>query len=215
MKKIAILILITITSLSCNKTDKKIEYTNNLKNCFSENEIEILNEACTLFESKLNEHYPKESIGIKYKLYLKDISSLNEPIDLMRNSPNDFSVKLRNSSVFDKIWVKYSEIYYEDDSQEVQAITNSSHMENKTDYEPKDFYVINPKGAYFDCLINNQKNEYINEYLIAIRDILDISPNILASGFYESIPDKDYDDKTVRLIIAMNLYYEIQLMIND
>jgi hypothetical protein len=44
---------------------------------------------------------------------------------------------------------------------------------------------------------------------------LDISPSILANGLFESMLDKDYDDKTVRLIIALHLYYEIQFMIND
>jgi hypothetical protein len=209
MKKIALILLIAFTS--CSQTDKKIDYANSLENCLTKNDIQILNESCELFESKLNSIYPDEPLGMKYKLYLKDIGSLKNPID----SPNDFLIKLKKSDVFNKIWIKYSELYYEDDSEQIQILTNSDNNETESDYEPKDFYVLNPKGEYFDCLINNQKNKHINEYLVAIRDILDISPSILANGLFESMLDKDYDDKTVRLIIALHLYYEIQFMIND
>ncbi|MEX1382505.1 hypothetical protein [Lutibacter sp.] len=208
MKKIAILILISITSLSCNNTNKKIDYGNILNNCFSENEIAILNETCTQFESNLSELYPKEPIGIKYKLYLKDISELNEPTGFVKNSPNNLLDKLKNSSVFDKIWTKYSAAYYEDDSYEIQAKTNLENTEIDTAEIPKDFYITNPKGAYVDCLLKNQKNIFIEEYLLAVRDIGEISPQILAQGLLESMTESDYDDKPVRLIIAINLFYE-------
>ena len=248
MKKIAILILISITSLSC-KTEKKekefidspiyndtdvviidslsfikdktnpqtikFDYANILENCFSITEIDILNEACALFESKLIEHYPKEPIGIAYKLYLKDISELNEPTGFIKNSPNNLLDTLRNSSVFDKIWAKYSTTYYEDDSYEIQAKTNLENTKNDTAKTPKDFYIINPKGAYVDCLLKNQKNIFIEEYLLAVRDIGEISPQILAQGLLESISDVDYDDKSVRLIIAINLFYELEFNISE
>jgi len=215
MKKIIILILITISSLSCNKPDKKIDYANILQTCFSNSEIEILNEVCTLFESQLTEHYPKETVGLKYKQFLKDIGSLNEPSALIKDTPKTVLTKLRNSSVFDKIWAKYSETYYEDDSHEIQVITNSENTENKTEYNPKDFYITNPKGEYLECLINNQKNEYVNEYLMSVKNIGDISPHILAQGLSNSMKDNDYDDKAVRLIIALNLFYELELNITD
>jgi len=215
MKKIAILILITISSLSCNKPDKKIDYANVLENCFTNTEIEILNEACTLFESQLSENYPNDSIGIKYKRFLKDIGSLNEPTDLIKNSPKTILTKLRNSSVFDKIWIKYSETYYEDNSHEIQVVTNLKNTENETEYNPKDFYITSPKGEYLECLIKNQKNKYINEYLMSLKEIGDISPHILAQGLANSMKDNDYNNKTVRLIIAMNLFYELELNITE
>ena len=215
MKKIAFLILITISSLSCNKTEKMTDYANILDNCFSNNEIEILNEACTLFESKLTDYYPKETIGIKYKRFLKDIASLNEPSTLIKDIPKTTLTKLRNSSLFDKIWIKYSETYYEDDSHEIQVIANLENTENKTEYEPKDFYITNPKGEYLECLIKNQKNKYVNEYLMTLKDIGDISPHILAQGLSNTMKDTDYDDKTVRLIIALNLFYELEFNITD
>lgn len=215
MKKIAIVILITISSVSCNNNSKKIDYGNILNNCFSENEIAILNEVCSLFEAKLTENYPKEPIAIKYKLYLKDISELNEPTGFIKNSSNTLLDKLKNSSVFDKIWIKYSAKYYEDDSYEIQVITNFKNTENDTEEIPKDFYITNPKGAYIECLLKNQKNIFIEEYLLAIKDIGEISPQILAQGLFESLTEADYDDKAVRLIIALNLFYEMELNISE
>lgn len=215
MKKIAILILISITSLSCNNNSKKIDYGNILKNCFLEQEIALLNEACSQFESKLIEHYPKEPIGIAYKLYLKDISELNEPIGFIKNPSNNLLGKLKKSSAFDKIWAKYSETYYEDDSYEIQAKTNMKNTENETEKTPKDFYITNPKGAYVDCLLKNQKNIFINEYLLAVKNIGEISPQILAQGLLNEMTDADYDDKTVRLIIAINLFYEQEFNISE
>ncbi|WP_456424124.1 hypothetical protein [Lutibacter sp.] len=209
--KLLIMAMVVITLFSCNKADQKIDYANILENCFSNTEIEILNKACTLFESQLIKNYPKESIEIKYKRFLKDISSSHKPPALMKNIPNTFLTKLRNSTVFEEIWIKYSETYYEDDSFETQAKTNSENTENKTKYASKDFYIINPKGKYVECLIKNQKNKYINEYLLAIKNVGTINSNILAQGLLDSMKDNDYNNKTVRLVIAMNLFYELEL----
>ncbi len=211
MKKIAILFLITMLSISCNKTDKKIDYANVLENCFSTTEIEILNEACALFESQLSENYPNEPMGIKYKQFLNDIGSINAPIALLKNTPKTIVTELKNSSAFDKIWIKYSDTYYEDDSHEIQVETNLKNTENETEFTPKDFYITNPKGAYLECLISNQKNNYVNEYLTSLKEIGDISPTILAQGLVSAMEDNDYNDKTVRLIIAINLFYELEL----
>ena len=211
MKKVANLIFITISSLSCNKNDKNIDYANVLENCFSNTEIKILNEACTLFEYQLSENYPNDPMGIKYKQYLKNIGSLKEPSTLKKNTPKTILTKLKNSSVFDKIWIKYSESYYEDNSHEIQEKINLKNSENETEYNPKDFYIINPKGEYLKCLISNQENKYINEYLMSLKDIGEISPNILAQGLLNSMKDTDYNDKTVRLVIALNLFYELEL----
>lgn len=215
MKKIAILLLIGISSLCCNKPAQNIDYANVLDSCFSKSEIDILNEACANFESQLSETYPNEALGMKYKNFLRDIGSLNEPVALINNAPKAMLSELKNSSVFDKIWIPYSEVYYEDDSYEVQVMTNNERSENDSDYNPKDFYITNPKGAYLECLIQNQKNKYVNEYLMAVRDIGDVSPHILALGLSNSMKDSDYDDKTVRLIIALNLFYELELIITD
>jgi hypothetical protein len=215
MKKIVLILLVTITSLSCNKLDKKIDYANVLDNCFSNTEIEILNEACTQFEFQLSENYPNNPIGLKYKQFLKDIGSLNQPNDLIKSTPKTILTKLKNSSVFDKIWIKYSDSYYEDDSHEIQVITNSENTENKTEYNSKDFYITNPKGEYLECLLSNQENKYVNEYLNALKEIGNISSQILAQGLLDSMKDKDYDDKAVRLIIAMNLFYELQLNLTE
>lgn len=213
MKKIAFLFLITISS--CNNPDNQIDYANILESCFSTSEIDILNEACAKFETQLSENYPKESMGLKYKRFLKDIGSLNEPADLIKDTPKTIVTKLRNSSLFDEIWIQYSEVYYEDDSYETQAITNNENTEKNRDYNPKDFYITNPKGAYLECLLIQQKNEHVNEYLMAVRDIGNISPQILALGLSNAMKDRDYDDKTVRLIIALNLFYELELNITD
>ena len=211
MKKIALLILITISSLSCNKSATKIDYANVLENCFSNTEIEILNEACTVFETQLSENYPNNPIGIKYKQFLADIGSLKEPDTLIKNTPKTILTKLKNSSAFDKIWIKYSETYYEDDSYEIQEVTNLKNTGNETEYNIKDFYITSPKGAYLECLLKNQNNKYINQYLLSLKEIGDISPHILAKGLANSLGDTDYNDKTVRLIIAMNLFYELEL----
>ena len=211
MRKIAILFLIIMLSISCNKLDKKIDYANILENCFLTAEIELLNEACASFESQLSENYPNEPMGIKYKQFLNDIGSINAPIALLKNTPKTIVTKLKNSSAFDKIWIQYSETYYEDDSYEIQVETNLKNTENETEYTPKDFYITNPKGIYLDCLISNQKNKYINEYLTFLKEIGDISPTILAQGLANTMEDDDYNDKTVRLVIAINLFYELEL----
>ncbi|UMB61093.1 hypothetical protein MHL31_02560 [Lutibacter sp. A80] len=215
MKKIATLILITIVSISCNKPQNKIDYATILKSCFSNTEIEILNEACVVFEAQLSESYPNDAMGIKYKQFLNDIGTSNASSTLTKNTPKPFLTKLKNSSVFDKIWIKYSETYYEDGSFETQEQTNLNNSKNKNEYNPKDFYITNPKGAYLECLIKNQENKYVNEYLMTLRDIGAINPTILAKGLANSMKDNDYNDKTVRLIIAMNLFYELELNITE
>jgi len=202
MKKIVLILLITITSLSCNKSEKKIDYANILENCFPENDIEILNEACTLFESNLNEHYQNKPIGIEYKLYLKEFSSNDKQVDVIKKPTKQFLNKLKNSNMFNEIWTTFAETYYEDARKHQQKSENN-------------LFVINPNGKYLKCLINNQKNKCLNEYLMTIKKFsiekYIMTQSIASAGLSKSMLDKDYDDKTVRLIIAMNFYYEFEL----
>jgi len=201
MKKIAILIFITITSLGCSQTDYKIDYAAILNSCFSENEIEILNEACTLFETNLMEHYESESKSNNYKLYLKEFKSHDKQVGEIKKPTKEILDKLKNSNVFNEIWTTFSETYYEDD--------------RKNQPKSKDnLYVINPKGKYLKCLIDNQKNETINEFLMTIekfsKEKYIMTQTVLAKGLSESLKAEDYEDKAVRFIIALNFYYQLE-----
>ena len=217
MKKILILTILFITMISCSENQNdKVDYANELTGCLSINDIRIINEACKLFEEKLKKEYREGNLTLKYKNYLKDINTLNVSENFInKNTPNQFIDKFKLSDTFKKIWLKNSESYDKEETQEIAIEVVGEDNNQIENYEEIDYYRVNPNGEYLNCLLKTNQNKYISEYLKNLKEFWDVSPHILAGGLCNTMTEKEFGNKILRLIIAINFYYELKMLIDE
>jgi hypothetical protein len=205
MKKLTLLI-ISIIFFSCKpESQERINYANFFENCLTKKEINLLNKGCKLFEKELFKNYESEKISNNYKNFLEDIQTMRIQRKIFENKETtEFLKNLKKSGLYKKIWRKYKE-----EDEEVIIIT--APMENQEKEAEKDFYQINENGIYFNCLIEQSENENIKAYLKIIKETPNVSPGILASVITNKLNEKEFDTGILRLIIAVNFYYELKI----
>ena len=74
MNKILLLIFISF-SLSCT-SQEETNYADKLADCLTKNDLKVLNEATSLFEEKLEEHYKRKNSNKNFKAYIEDLGSI-------------------------------------------------------------------------------------------------------------------------------------------
>jgi hypothetical protein len=210
MKKLTLLI-ITIIFFSC-KTEgqEKIKYADFFGNCLNTREINLLNKGCEIFEKELLKNYENRKIGNSYKEFLEGVQTMRIPRKIFQNNQtSEFLIELEKSNLYNKIWKKYEE----ENEEEIIIIT--APIENQEKKTEKDFYQINENGIYFNCLIEKSENENIKDYLKTIKETPDISPGILVSVLTNKLNEKEFDTGILRLIIAVNFYYELKINLSE
>ena len=209
MKKI-LLLIISIIFLSCkSESQVQINYANLLNDCLTQNDIKILNKGCGLFEKELLKNYNNEKVGLSYKKFLNDFQTMQLPKEMFQNKETtEFLSDLKKSDLFNKIWEKYEENVYE----EIEIVTAN---ENENIEPEKDFYQINGDGEYLSCLMTNCENPNLMEFLESIKEIPDISPGILAGALTNELNEKEFDKGIMRLIIAIDFFYELKLNLSE
>jgi len=210
MKK-TFIIIILISSFSC-KDKLSIDYANDLSTCMNSNDIELLNEACRVFEENLNERYNGIEIGKAYTQFLKDLEFTDVPPQFfLSHKSKQILQKIKDSKTFEKIWIKQSLL---EKSDNIEIIEFAS-AESKEDYwNDMDFYCTNPKGEFLDCLIKNNKNESIIDFLSIITTEPGLSPVITSKSIVDNLQSNEYDNGLIRLMITTCFYYEIGLIID-
>ena len=210
MKKLTLLI-ITIIFFNCKtESQEKINYADFLGNCLNKREINLLNKSCEIFEKELLKNYENGKIGNSYKEFLEGFQTMRIPRKMFQNNQtSEFLIELEKSSLYNKIWKKYEE----ENEEEIIVIT--APIENQEKETEKDFYQINENGIYFNCLIEKSENENVKDYLKAIKETPDISPGILASVLTNKLNEKEFDTGILRLIIAVNFYYELKINLSE
>ena len=209
MKKLTLLI-ITIIFFSCKtESQEKIYYADFLENCLNKREINLLNKGCEIFEKELLKNYENEKVGSSYKEFLEGFQTMRIPREMFKNNQtSEFLIELEKSNLYNKIWKKNEEEIEE-------QIIITAPIENQEKEAEKDFYQINENGIYFNCLIEQNENENIKDYLKSIKETPDISPGILASVITNKLNEKEFDTGILRLIIAINFYYELKINLSE
>jgi len=210
MKKLTLLI-IAIIFFSCKtESQEKINYADFLGDCLNKREISLLNKSCEVFEKELLKNYKNGKIGNYYKEFLEGFQTMRIPRKMFQNNQtSELLVELEKSSLYNKIWKKYEEENDEENDEEIIIIT--APIENQEKETEKDFYQINENGIYFNCLIEKSENENVKDYLKTIKETPDISPGILASVLLNKLNKKEFNTGILRLIIAVNFYYELKI----
>jgi len=209
MNKILLLFFIAI-SLSCT-SQKENNYADKLAECLTENDIKVLNEATSIFEKKLEEHYNQKNENENFKSYIEDLGSIPRNYDF---SP-DFYVndktagiikKLKETKTFQKIWTKYEENVSEE---EIAIVSLSGEIEEEPEQEELISYVLNPNGDYLKCLNSNYSNEEIKEVLNAQTKYGDIAPSIIAGAMNTKLKEEDFEDDMNKVVVTFALYYNM------
>lgn len=205
------LILAVLLSTTSCTSQTLVSYADNLKDCLTKEDISILNEAAQTFETELKNKYKGKNMGQSYKLFLQDIQTMNIPPSFfLSKDSKEILARIKKSKTFDEIWVSLSSVESYDD---IEIVTIDGYQTKSEDeFDP---YCTNPNGKYLDCLIKQNKNKTIDDYLEAIKTEPGLSPGLTAGMLKENLTDKDFDNGLTRLIIAINFYYEMGLMFDE
>ena len=131
------------------------------------------------------------------------------PREIFANTETtEFLKSLKKSGLFNKIWKKD-----EDENDEIIIIT--APIKNEEIKTEKDFFRINENGIYFNCLMEKYQNPNLKKFLKTIKETPDISPGISASELTLELNEKEFDLGIVRLIIAINFYYELKINLSE
>ncbi|SFB43782.1 hypothetical protein [Algoriphagus aquimarinus] len=208
---IFVFLLLTTTTTTICSSQTLVDYADNLKDCMSKEDISLLNEAAQTFETELKNKYKGKNLGQSYKSFLQDIKMMNIPPSFfLSKDSKEILARIKKSKTFDEIWVPLSSVESYDD---IEIITiDEPQTKSDDEFEP---YSTNPEGKYLNCLIKQNKNNIINEYLEAIKAVPGLSPGLVAGMLEENLTDKDLENSLTRLIIAINLYYEMVLMFDE
>lgn len=174
----------------------------------TDEEISLLNEACQTFEKQLIGKYNRHELGQSYKTFLQDVQTMNVPPSFfVTTESRELLERIRESKTFDKIWTKLSSVESYD---EIEIVTTDGPQTKPQDeFDP---YCTNPSGIYLDCLTKQNNNKTIGDYLETIKTVPGLSPGLAAGVLKGNLTDEDFENGLIRLIIAINFYYEIGLM---
>lgn len=205
------LILALFLSTTCCKSQTSKPYADRLKDCLTEEDVSILNEACQTFEIQLKDKYNEQNLGQSYKAFLDDIQKMNiQPSFFVTEDSKEIMERFKNSKTFDKIWTKLSSIESYND---IEIITLDGVQAKPQD--EFDSFCTNPNGDYLVCLTKKNKNKIIGEYLEFISQEPGLSPGLTSGMLKENLTAEDFDNDLTRLIIAINFYYEMGLMFDE
>ncbi|MBI6121452.1 hypothetical protein [Salegentibacter maritimus] len=215
MNKI-LLLFFTIISLSCT-SQKESNYADKLSDCLTENDIIILNEATSLFEKKLEEHYKRKNSNKNFKSYIEDLGSIPPNYDF---SPEFYSndktaeiiQEMKENKTFQKIWTKYEE---DNSGEEIAIVSLSGEMEEEPEQKELITYVLNPNGDYLKCLNSNYLNEPIKEVLNAQIKYGDLAPSIIAGAMNKKLKEEDFGNEMNKVVVAFALYYNMANLLID
>lgn len=209
--KIRTLILAVLLSTTGCSSQTLVNYADNLNDCLTKEDISLLNEAAQTFETELKNKYKGKNIGHSYKSFLQDIQMMNIPPSFfLSKDSKGILARIKKSKTFGEIWIPLSSVESYDDIEII--IIDEPQTKSEDEFDP---YCTNPDGKYLLCLTKQNKNKTINAYFEAIKTEPGLSPGLTAGMLRENLTDKDFDIGLIRLIIAINFYYEMGLMFEE
>ncbi|MRT17757.1 hypothetical protein F3C99_12420 [Vitellibacter sp. q18] len=212
IKKILLLIL-TINLLSCqSQTDAN--YADELKNCLSDKDVDLLNKATSLFEKKLSEHYESSDNNENFINYLTNLGSIqterNFTAEFYLNSNSIQMVdEMEKTGTFKKIWSKFIE---DENEEEIPFAVVPGYEEPEE--EKLELYILNSNGLYLECVNKVLENKGIIDVLNSQSKYGDISPSIIAGAMKNEVNKADFDNGLNKVIVAIGFYYNIVNLLN-
>lgn len=194
--------------IGCNSSEK-YTYVNKIKNCMSTEELNLIEESCSVFEKHLTKFYLHNSSNNPYYNYLIDIKNMNlNPmfyIDIKESKK--ILKKIKKSSLFDKIFT--NEYYLQNFNEEGITINGDNYSLNY----PTDLYYVNFKGELLNCIRKNEDNSFLSGYTEIMVNEADLDPITRSRMILSTIPMKDFNKSSVKMIITFQFYYELLLIL--
>ena len=203
----------TINFISCQaQTDKN--YADELKNCLSNDVVNLLNKATSHFEKLLSEHYQNSDNSENFNNYLTEIGSIQKDMNFtadfyLDSSSIEILDEMEESGTFGKIWTEF----IEDANEEEIPITAPQEYE-ESEKEKIQLYILNSNGLYLECINKKSDNEEIKEVLNSQSEYGDISPSIIAGTMKNAMKKTDFDNGLNKTIVAIGFYYNIVDLLN-
>jgi hypothetical protein len=211
IKKVLLLIL-TISMFSCqSQTDAN--YANDLKNCLSDKDVDLLNKATSHLEKQLSEHYDNTDNNENFNNYLTELGSI-QTIGNFRNEfyLNSISIEIvdemEKTGTFNEIWTEY----IENEVEEIPIAVAPGYEEPEK--EKLKLYNLNSNGLYLECINKISGNNGIKEVLNLQSEYGDMSPLIIAGAMKKEITKADFDNGLNKVIISIGFYYNIVNLLN-
>lgn len=210
------IISITVVSgllLGC-QSQPPIKYADSFSGCLTEKDIALLNDLAGKFERHIVLTYGKD-VNKAYKRFLQDVGSMSLPKDFFEYSTFGADLtRLKGSDFYTKTWVRASTIPSVMEEEMIPIPLMDFEGENQAEeMEVYDPMVFSPEGVYLHCIQASNQNAVIIEYLDIVRSGIDISPHIMAKVLSENLSAKEYENGSIRLMIAINFHYQIGLML--
>lgn len=208
MKTITIILLFTLLISGC-RTKTSSGYAGSLSECLSQDDIEVLNKACEIFEAQLKQRYGNLTTGDAYKAFLQDITTMNLPPDFFMASEGEAMLEvMRSTKTFEKIWIRQSQLIRDVEETYIQT-TDGQETEPREAFDP---YVINPFGAYFKCITKKNERKALNGYFKMLEMVNLVSPATTASDFLQYLSENDLNAGITRISIAIGFYYNTAVL---
>ncbi len=224
--KSIILLCISILLVNCNSGNRNtINYANDLKGCIEPQHIEVLNRLSQNFETYITNTY-KTDVVPAYKQYISEAAVRQLDPDFFHNPvfKKDIAL-LKSSGFFDMARAKLAEVEKDDDEfnmfDEIPITESSDATEEEERAEQyrreieKEMTALDPNGAYVKCLSAKNEHPLITSYLDRLNTGMVIIPSFIASAMQNNLTDSDYHNSFIRLFIAINIHYEMLIMLND
>jgi hypothetical protein len=208
-----LLLILTINLISCQaQTDKN--YADELKNCLSNDDVNLLNKATSHFEKLLSEHYQNSDNSENFNNYLTEIGSIQTEMNFtadfyLNRSSIEILDEMEENGTFGKIWIEFIEDANED---EIPIAVPPGYEEPEK--EKIDLYILNSNGLYLECINKKSDNDEVKEVLNSQSQYGDISPSIMAGAMKNAMKKTDFDKGLNKTIIAIGFYYNIVDLLN-
>ena len=167
------------------------------------------------FEAAVLQHYSfdKSNIAYGYQMYLKDIAERNMPLHMWTATK---SVKLAKdfykTEFFKTQWVSSEEVKAKasaiDEVNVEQPITQAVDVSK----QEKDYLLLNPYGAYFDCILTKESNADYVSIIGSLRQVPDLNPELVALTFATQVPELT---ESMKEYIVMVFYAELLLRVHQ
>lgn len=207
MKYLSVLL---IALFACGSSGK--DFTGELKNCVAAGDLEALNQSCVIFEEVLAAQYPAEEIESAYLHFVRDYAAMElHPIFFIQQSALDQLAELKSSGTFFRIWYSYAEAQKEMMEGEQIVVFGGSSAPPEMNY-----FVINPNSDFMACVSEHNKNENLVPFVEFFRGTPGAAASWAANDLQKNLAEDDLENGTVRLMIAVCLYYNmVQMFEND
>jgi len=189
--------------IGCSSDEEQLYRADFMKDCFSTQELKLLNEGVEIFEEIMLEHYDESDRDGIYLKFSHDLGFMKLPPAVFRHAKaREFIRKMASSGLSQKIWVRKK---YENSG--FYALNENERT------SIREYFSTSTEAAFFKCMLSKAKDGEFSKVLEVFKREGMISPDILAIGITH-LSEKTIKLNTVKVFIVYALFYESAMTIN-